>query len=247
MLIQQACKDERLEYKDKVIAVVHAKGTSTRIPSKNMRILGDKPLFCHAIMNARRASLVDAVVIDSDSEEILEIGKCYGALPLQRPGELATNLATGDDLAYWQASSYPLSRIILQVIPTAPFLMPESIDRAVRMLMDNPGTDSVAGVYEDALYTWTDGRPDYYMPDGSIPNSFAMKKTVYETTGLYVNYTQAVLSSRKRLNPGNCMPCFLSRIESIDINTPEDFRFAEIVWKGLHASAETNGRRNPYR
>lgn len=237
MLIRQICTEDHTEYKDKIIAVVHAKGNSTRVPSKNLRILGDKPLFCHAIVNAKHSSLVDEVVIDSDSEEILRIGTEYGAVPLRRPRELATNMATGDDLAYWQASNYPLSHIILQVIPTAPFLRPESIDRAIQILLDNPHTDSVVGVYEEALYTWTDGRPDYYLADGSIPNSFAMKKTVYETTGLYVNYTRAVLETRRRLNPDNCMACSLSRVEEVDINTPEDFWFADIVWQGLHVKS----------
>lgn len=219
---------------NKVIAFVHAKGTSTRVPSKNLRILGDRPLFCHAIQNALNAKMVDKVVIDSDSEEILEIGEKHGAVPLLRPKELANNMTTGDDLAYWQASNYPDSEIVLQVIPTAPFLHSESIDDAINLLLSNPAKDSVAGVYEDAFYTWKNGMPAYYKEDGSIPNSFELGKTIYETTGLYVNYTKAVLQTKRRLNPKNCLPYVLSKIESVDINTPEDFEFAQIIWKGLH-------------
>lgn len=219
----------------KVIAFVHAKGTSTRVPSKNLRILGDKPLFCHAIQNALNAKMVDSVVIDSDNEEILEIGEKFGAVPLLRPKELANNLATGDDLAYWQASNYQDSEIVLQVIPTAPFLRSESIDNAINILLSNPEKDSIAGVYEDAFYQWKDGKPVYYKSDGSIPNSFELGKTVYETTGLYVNYTKAVLRTKRRLNPENCLSYNLSKIESVDINTIEDFEFAEIIWKGLHS------------
>ena len=188
--------------KGNIIAFVHAKGTSTRVPSKNLRILGDKPLFCHAIQNALNAKMVDTVVIDSDSEEILKIGKEY--------------------------------EIVLQVIPTAPFLHSESIDCAINLLLSRPDKDSVAGVYEDAFYQWKDGKPVYYKPDGSIPNSFELGKTVYETTGLYINYTKAVLQTKRRLNPDSCLPYTLSKIESVDINTLEDFDYAEIIWKGLH-------------
>ncbi len=221
------------DFEGKIVAFVHAKGSSTRVPSKNMRILGDMPLFCHAIMNAKQATLVDAVIIDSDSDEILEIGIKYGAIPLKRPSELATNLTTGDDLAYWQASNYPMAKIVLQVIPTAPFLRSESIDNAIRLLLDNSGVDSIAGVYEEALYTWVDGKPNYYKEDGTIPNSFELGKTMYETTGLYINYTEAVLKNHRRLNPENCMPYVLSKIETTDINTLEDFEFAELLWKGM--------------
>lgn len=216
-----------------IVAFVHAKGSSTRVPSKNLRILGDKPLFCHAITKALSSELITKVVIDSDNDEILEKGMSYGAIPLKRPEELATNLATGDDLAYWQVTNYPNSDIVLQVIPTAPFLKPESIDKAIRLLMDSD-VDSVAGVYEDALYRWVDGRPAYYKEDGTIPNSFELDKTVYETTGLYINYTKAVMASHRRLNPFSCKPFYLSKIESVDINTIEDFEFAETLWFGLN-------------
>lgn len=225
-----------MEDKRDIIAFVHAKGTSSRVPSKNIRILGDKPLFCHAITNALSSSLITKVVIDSDSDSILKIGMQYGAIPLKRPAALATNLATGDDLAYWQASNYPDSYIVLQVIPTAPFLKPSSIDQAIQMLLDNSELDSVAGVCEDALYQWIDGRPAYYRDDGTIPNSNELQKVVYETTGLYVNHTAAVLKTKRRLNPENCKPCLLSKLEATDINTMEDFYIAELLWKGLHGS-----------
>jgi len=200
---------------EEVIAVVHAKRTSERVADKNLG-----------------AQLVDQVVIDSDSDEILSIGVAHGAVPLKRPHELATNRATGDDLALWQARSFPDSLFILQVVPTSPFLSPESIDRAVEILRDE-GVDSVVGVFAEALYVWRYGAPAYFRRDGTIPNSSEMEPVVYETTGLYANRTEAVLRSGRRMNPASCRPLYLSRTEAIDINTPEDFRFAEIVWQGM--------------
>ncbi|MFO7178454.1 MAG: acylneuraminate cytidylyltransferase family protein [Pseudomonadota bacterium] len=215
----------------RVVAFVHAKGTSERVPNKNLRLLGDRPLFCHAIRNALAARRVDRVVIDSDSPEILSIGEAHGAVPLRRPAELATNRASGDALAYHQASSHPDSTIVLQVIPTAPFLEPASIDRAIEML-EAEGVNSVVGAFSDVLYTWRDGRPTYYRPDGTLPNSTELEPIVYETTGLYVNRTASVLRTRRRLDPESARLLLLSRIEAIDINTPEDFAFAEIVYRG---------------
>ena len=217
---------------DRVVAFVHAKGTSDRVAGKNMRRLGDRPLFCHAIANAQRAAKVDCVVIDSDSDEILDIGARYGARPLKRAAALATNRTSGDALAFWQASSYPDSRIVLQVIPTAPFLKPETIDAAIQ-LIDSANVDSVVGTFSDVFYRWENGRPAYYREDGTLPNSSDMAPIVYETTGLYVNRTKAVLDGKRRLNPTSCTPLCVSRIEAIDINTEEDFAFAHVVWAGL--------------
>lgn len=219
----------------RVVAFVHAKGSSTRVPGKNLRVLGDRPLFCHAIAIARGARHVDQVVIDSDCDAILAIGAEHGARALKRPAHLATNLATGDDLACWQASKAFGAEFVLQVVPTAPFLSPASVDRAVDMLREH-GVDSVVGCRREALYLWRDGRPGYFREDGSIPNSFDMEPLTWETTGLYANRTAAVLRQGKRMNPDSCLPLILDPIEAIDINTPEDFALAEALWRGLHGT-----------
>jgi CMP-N-acetylneuraminic acid synthetase len=218
----------------RVVAFVHAKGSSSRVPAKNLRQLGDRPLFCHAIARALAASRVEQVVIDSDSEAILELGAAHGARPLRRPAELASNAATGDDLALWQAQHADGAEIVLQVVPTAPFLEPRSIDRAVELLQDT-AANSVVGVFSEALYCWEDGRPAYLRADGGIPNSFEMTPVTYETTGLYANRRAAVLRSGRRLDPRSCVALPLSRLEAIDINTADDFALAEIVWYGLRA------------
>jgi CMP-N-acetylneuraminic acid synthetase len=221
----------------RAIAFVHAKGSSERVPKKNLRLLGDRPLVAHAIANARRAHKVDLVVIDSEDDEILAVGETAGARPLRRPRELASNATSGDQLAYWQASSFPGSTFVVQVIPTSPFLRPETIDRAIARLEEDPALDSVVGVYSDVFYTWRDGRPTYYRADGTLPNSSELGATIFETTGLYANRTAAVLRTRRRMSPERAAPLHVSKVEAVDINTPEDFAFAEIVWRGLQVVA----------
>ena len=218
------------------VAFVHAKGSSERVPGKNLRRLGDRPLFCHAIAIARAAALVDEVVIDSDADEILRLGAEHGATPLRRPASLATNATTGDELAAWQAHSRPHAEFVVQVIPTAPFLQPRSVDLALEMLENDAAANSVAGVTSDALYLWEDGKPAYFLPDGRIPNSSTMRPHVWETTGLYANRAAFVREHRRRMDVSAVRPLLLGRIEAIDVNTPEDFEFAELVWRGLHAA-----------
>ncbi len=215
----------------KVVAFIHAKGTSERVPSKNLKLLGGTPLFLYAVKNALCAKGVDEVVIDSDCDEILNLGEKFGASVLKRPKELANNLTTGDELCFFQAANRPDSDIILQVIPTAPFLKPKSIERGIEILKEN-GVNSVAGVYKDSFYFWKNNKPAYYV-NGKIPNSKDLEPSIYETTGIYINKTQAVLKNKKRLDPDSCLPLFLSKLEAVDINTIEDFEFAEILIKGL--------------
>lgn len=225
--------DLALPPKCKVVAFVHAKATSERVPGKNLRILGDRPLICHAIANALAAKLVDAVVIDSEDDEILRVGKEAGAIPLKRPAELASDETTGHNLAHWQASNAPDASVILQVVPTSPFLFPSSIDRAAYAITEQDWV-SAAGCRIESQYAWAP-RGGSYETDGKLPNSQEIVRTIIETTGLYAFRRNYAAIAKRRLAPLSCLPLELSRVEAIDINTEEDFEFAEIVWSGLRA------------
>ena len=146
----------------KVVAVVHAKGESKRLPNKNLRKLGGKPLIAHAIKNACD-SKVDAVVIDSDSDAILKVGESLGAMPLKRPPYLANNSITGDDLAYWQAQSLPQYDIIVQVVPTSPFTKPETIDKCIETVKS--GGITCFTMTSEFLYTWSHNGDFILRPD----------------------------------------------------------------------------------
>lgn len=220
---------------DKVVAFVHAKGHSERLPGKNMADLGGQPLFTHAIQNALAAEKVDRVVIDSDDDEILRIGAEYGAEPLKRPLELASNETTGDDLILWQAKHAMQAEIVVQVVPTCPFTKPESIDRAIKSILTGVSPyRSATGIRTECLYLWDVYGPIYFSDDHKIPNSQDMKPCTWETTGLYAVTVMQAIAEKRRTAYEHGFGIKLSPIEAIDINTQEDLDFARIVWKGLH-------------
>lgn len=222
-----------------IVALVHAKGTSERVPRKNLKLLAGIPLFCHAVLAAQRCSSVSRVVVDSSDSEILEIARDYNAEVIRRPDRLSEPQANGHDLALWQAKNFPRSEVCVQVVPTSPFLSPESIARAVSFVV-NDGLDSAVGVREESFYLLDSTlQPSYGQGKGNdLPNSQELAPTVYETTGLYANKTQAILDTGKRTNWSSVGLVFLSRVEAIDINTPEDFEFAELVARGLQSAQE---------
>jgi CMP-N,N'-diacetyllegionaminic acid synthase len=76
------------------ICTICARGGSKGVINKNIRILNGKPLIAHSIDQAKRSELFDVIAVSSDSREILEISKQYGAdLIIERPLELATDHA----------------------------------------------------------------------------------------------------------------------------------------------------------
>ncbi len=75
------------------LAVIPARGGSKRIPNKNIRVLGDKPLIAYTIEAARRSGLFEAIVVSTDSPSIAEIARQYGAeVPFLREGRLADDI-----------------------------------------------------------------------------------------------------------------------------------------------------------
>ena len=223
-----------------IVAVIHAKGESERLPGKNLKFLGDIPLVAHAILNARK-SKATRVIIDSDSKAILNIGAKFGAEPLLRPPYLARNEITGDDLAYWQAQNFPDYNIIVQVVPTSPFTKSETINECIDNVIT--GYNSSFTASSEKFYTWSQKdklesiTPDYLNVKNKILNSKNLPLIFVEHTGVYAFKTEFAFKERKRIDINDFRTVPVSDIEKIDINTEEDFEFAEVIWKGLNFSS----------
>ena len=72
------------------IAIIPARGGSKRLPGKNIKLLGDKPLIAWTIDAAIKSKVFDHVFVSTDSEEIASIAKQYGAkVPFLRPSMVA--------------------------------------------------------------------------------------------------------------------------------------------------------------
>jgi pseudaminic acid cytidylyltransferase len=75
------------------IAVIPARGGSKRVPGKNVRPLAGKPLIAYTIDAARDSGLFARVVVSTDSEDIAEIARRYGAeTPFVRAPGLADDV-----------------------------------------------------------------------------------------------------------------------------------------------------------
>ena len=219
--------------KQHVIAFVPAKGTSTRVASKNIRKLGDKSLFLHVLDTLLTCHTIQDVYLDSEAQAVFDIASGRRHRELHRPESLASNSTDGNQLLLYEAGQVPDADIYVQVLPTAPFLSRSTIDEAVFRLTVKKEHDSVFAARREKIYLWNpDGTPRNYDPM-HIPNSVDLPATIIETMSLYAIRKAALLSDRSRIgkNP-HILPIPL--IESIDINTEEDFLFAETVMRGLN-------------
>ena len=79
----------------KILSLIHARGDSKRIPLKNIKLLGGKPLISYPIDLVKSIKLIDRVIVSSDHEEIIRIAKEYGAeAPFVRPVDISEDVAS---------------------------------------------------------------------------------------------------------------------------------------------------------
>jgi N-acylneuraminate cytidylyltransferase len=130
------------------IALIPARSGSERVPQKNIRRLARHPLIAYAIATARQAGIFDRIVCSTDSTEIAEVARRYGAeVPFLRPSELAT--ATSPDIEWITDTLERLDArydLFAIVRATNPFRGPDVLRRGLEQLLATPEADSIRAV-----------------------------------------------------------------------------------------------------
>lgn len=212
----------------KVVAFVPAKGSSERIENKNAKLLDGRPLVVHTLDKLLKCRNVDEVYLDTESDDIAKLARHLPVNIMKRNRFLASNGTDGHAL-FMNEVHHVDADIYVQALCTAPFVRPETIDRAIDLLTSDARYDSVALVRKEKQYLWTDGQPAYGL--GRIPNSVELPPTIIEAMSLYVVRRDAALATGRRF--GNRVHLLeTSPIESIDVNTPGDFELAEYMASG---------------
>ena len=83
--------------KKNTIAVILARGGSKGIPGKNIKSFLGKPLLAWTIIQAKISKNISKVYLSSDSDDILKIGKKYGALLIKRPKSISGDKAKSEE------------------------------------------------------------------------------------------------------------------------------------------------------
>ena len=84
--------------KEKVVAIIPARGGSKGLPRKNIRKLCGKPLIGYAVEAAKSSPLVDRVIVTTDDAEIAETARAFGAeVPFLRPSEIDGRFTLGSE------------------------------------------------------------------------------------------------------------------------------------------------------
>lgn len=133
----------------KVIAIIPARGGSKGLPGKNLVNFHGKPLIAWPIIAALKSGVIDKVIVTTDSGQIAEVAKTFGATaPFLRSPDLSGDLATTEDTlrdALEKAEAFFNISFDICVFLTCTdiFRRVEWIRSAVAQLIENQDLDSV--------------------------------------------------------------------------------------------------------
>lgn len=225
------------------IAVIPARGGSKRFPRKNIREFAGKPIIAYAIEAAKGCELFDHIVVSTDDEEIAQIGRQFGAeVPFLRPAELADDYTgTMPVIAHaiescrtigWQAD------IVCCIYPAAPLIQIQDMQNALSLLKQG-GADYVTTVtsfpsaIQRAQRRTSDGRIEFFYPEHANTRTQDLEPAYYDAGQFYWGKAEAWLSwtSPNQIWQSLVIPEW----RVVDIDTPEDWARAEIVYQLLHS------------
>lgn len=229
----------------KIVAFIPARSGSRRVKSKNIKKLCGHPLLAYTIEQAHLSGIFERIFVSTDSEDIAKVARRYGAEVIHRPDWTAQDDSPDyewvhDALLQTMAIKYDAYAILR---PTNPFRTVASIVYGWEMLKANPTYDSVRAirpVREHPCKMWRYHKfDDYsgritpflprvnaYVPAYDMPTQ-AFDQMWVQSGALQIHWVD--IRRKQDITGDKVMGIMLGQYESMDINTPDDWEYAEHI------------------
>jgi len=223
-----------------MIALIPARGGSKGLPNKNIKLLNGKPLIAYTIEAALQAKEISRVIVSTDYENIKEVALEYGAeVPFLRPDSLATDSSSSLDVF-----RYTINRleeegnivinnfVVLQ--PTSPLRTSKHIEEAIVLFKEKEAKAVVSYCKEYHSIFWHkkidhNGKIINIFEGNFSKNRQEIQETYFPNGAIYVFDKNYIFSTKDYSK--DCYAYIMDRKYSIDIDTMDDFLYAEFLMK----------------
>ncbi len=212
----------------KMIAMIPARLGSKRIPKKNIRYLGDKPLIRYPIDLALQIPDFESVWVNTESEELGRAAERFGAGFHKRPEEFSADHCTNREFTYHFMCRHECDYVIM-VNSTSPLLRPETLRGFIRFVKEH-NYDTVLSTISEKAESFYRGKPLNFDLKNKVNSQMLepVEKTVWAMTA-WKRETFMDLE-RKGICPvfgGNLATFPIPKDEACDLDTEEDWHIAE--------------------
>jgi pseudaminic acid cytidylyltransferase len=226
----------------KPLCLIPARGGSKRLPGKNIRPFFGHPLLAYSIAAAQNSGLFAKVVVSTDDPDIGRIAEWYGADYLARPAELASDQSDLVEVGLHAIDSMnrqgmPCSELCV-LMPVCPLRRSEDVAAHYQLFRSGERSFQISVVsYRCVRPQWAlsadpGGKgnwffgPDYLVRSQELEDAWCPSGAVW-----WVRVGGLLEQKTYYGNPFHVAPIDANR--GIDVDTPADMEFAEIVVRGL--------------
>ena len=238
-----------------ILATICARAGSKGVPNKNIREMLGKPLIGYTVEQATRSGLFKTIAVSSDSAEIIQVGKRFGAdLGVLRPKELALDTAGKIPaiqhcvLAAEKSTGIDFE-IIVDLDTTSPLRDIEDIKACVRILQSRKignvltAAPSRRSPYFNMVETNDSGVPIPCKNSRSILRRQDAPPTYDMNASIYVWRRESLFGSTKPIFLDDTFLYVMPEERSLDIDTELDFEMVEFLMAKKAAQSTSEGSR----
>ena len=214
----------------KRVAFVPIRLNSQRVEGKNLRLLGGRPLMTYLLSSLAAAKNIDEVYVYCSNPAIQEYLP-EGVRFLKRDERLDSNTTLGEEI-YDAFTSEVDADIYILAHATSPFIRTATIEDAVARV-ESGEYDSAFSAERVQTFAWWEGKPLNYSLQ-HVPRTQDLEPVFVETSAFFIFRKEVWCTLHRRIGE-QPYTAVTDRIESMDIDNPDDFLLAEaIVAAGLN-------------
>jgi len=224
------------------IAVIPARGGSKRIPYKNIREFCGKPMIAWSIEAAKASGCFERILVSTDDEAIAEVAREWGAeVPFLRPAELADDFTgTIPVIAHainWLIEQGEKPDHVCCLYATAPFVQPDDIRMGLEVIQQERAEYALSVTtfpfpIQRAVKITEANRLEMFQPEQFSTRSQDLEEAWHDTAQFYWGKAEAWRQGLPLFSEGT-VPLPLPRSRVQDIDTPEDWEQAELIFRAL--------------
>jgi N-acylneuraminate cytidylyltransferase len=220
------------------VAIIPARGGSKRIPRKNIKDFHGKPIIAYSIEAAIESKCFDRVIVSTDDQEIAQVAIDYGAeVPFMRDESISDDYATTSDVIVNAVDELQMkdTDLVCCLYATAPFVRCSDLVEGYDLLNKN----SLDYVFSATEYPFPIQRAfklnsnkcvEMFQPEHLNTRSQDLELAYHDAGQFYWGIVEAFRLGKPIF--ANCSkPLILPRKRVQDIDTPEDWEFAEAMFK----------------
>jgi N-acylneuraminate cytidylyltransferase len=213
----------------KIKALVPMKGHSERVPNKNIKLLAGKPAFHWIMESLSNSNYIDEIIVNTDSIEIAENASANfpKVTIIKRPDYLLGDMVSIQPLIEYDLANSK-GEYYLQTHSTNPLVTTETINKAIEAFFAQNEHDALFSVTPiQTRYYWPDGRGINHDPKHLIRTQDL--DPIYEENSCFYIFSRTTNYKIKNRLGSNPLMFPIDKLEAADIDTMEDFYWAEFL------------------